>query len=238
MQFQILKFDTKLFGFKVAKILPTKISPVKLRAILNTLRSKKVRLVYWQADSSDKKSQTAAKKLHGFLSSKQVTYLINLKKVTISPTFIDEVKTYQAKKPSPEMKQLAIYIGTLSRFGTDPKIPKKLMKKMYHAWIKNSVNSSAADQVFVIRNKNKVVGMCTLSTKNKRGDIRLLAVAPGCRGKKFGTKLIQTAENYFIKKNYSKLQVVTQESNIAACKLYKKCGFHIESINNFYHFWL
>lgn len=238
MQCQILKFDTKLFGFKVAKILPKKLSLTKLKPILHKLHSEKVHLVYWQADGTDKKSQQAARKLKGFLSCKQVTFLTDLKKPLNTQKSPSQVKTYRAQKPTEAMKQLAIYIGSRSRFGTDPKIPKKLMQKMYFAWIKNSVKGPAADKVLVIKHKRKVAGMITLSTKNKRGDIRLLAVATNFRGKKIGSKLVEAAKNYFTNKGFSKLQVVTQKTNIAACHLYKKCGFHQEKVDNFYHFWL
>ncbi|MDR1057285.1 MAG: GNAT family N-acetyltransferase [Coxiellaceae bacterium] len=237
MEYQILQFDTKLFGFKVAKILPSKLLLTKLKSILDKLRAQQIRLVYWQADGANKLSQKAIRNFQGLLSCKPVTYAINLNKSMASQTS-PEVKIYRSKKPTPEMQQLAVAISTLSRFGIDPKMPKKLMQKMYQTWLKNSVNNIAADQVLVIKNKHKVAGMITLSTKKKRGDIRLLAVASSCRGKKFGTKLVQAAKNYFIKKGFSKLQVVTQKSNIPACHLYKKCGFSIESIDNFYHFWL
>ena len=133
---------------------------------------------------------------------------------------------------------MAIQIGIHSRFGVDPKISKKTFHKLYHTWIKNSVRGTAADKVFVIREKNKIVGMITLISKNGRGDIRLVAVDAKCRGKKLGTSLIYAALKYFIKKDYTKAQVVTQKSNVPACHLYEKCGFHREKIDNFYHFWL
>ncbi len=237
-QFQLLKFDTKIFGFKVAKILPDKLPLAKLRDILTELKNQKVRLVFWQSKSSDQKSQKAAKKLGGFLSSEQVTYLLNLKKLASLPKTAAKIEIYRAKTPSASMKQLAVSIGALSRFGTDPKIPKKIFHRLYHAWIKNSVTGAAADRVLVVRDKNKIIGMVTLSSKNGRGDIRLIAVDSKCRGKKLGTKLAYAALKYFIKKGYAKAQVVTQKANLPACHLYKKCGFRLEKIDNFYHFWL
>ena len=238
MKHNLLKLDTKLFGFKVAKILTPKLSLKNLQLILDKLKKQNVRLVYWPSDSADKISQKAAIKLKGFLSSEQITYLINLKKITPPSDFISEVKVYRAKTPNTELKQLAIQAGTYSRFRTDHKLPKKLFYKLYNTWIKNSVNGSVATRVIVIRYKNKIIAMATLGTKNKRGDIGLLAVNKKFRGKNFGTKLIYAAQKYFIEEGYSKAQVVTQKANIAACRLYKKCGFHQEKTENFYHFWL
>ncbi len=237
-QFQLLDFDTKIFGFKVARILPATLSLKELRTNLNELKNQGVRLVFWQSASSDKQSQRAAHKLQGFLSSEQVTYLINLKKIVRPLKITAKIEPYRAKLPTPTMKQLAIQIGEHSRFGIDPKIPKKTFHKLYHTWIKNSVKGTAADKVLVVREKNKFVGMITLSAKNGRGDIRLIAVDAKCREKKLGTNLIHAALKYFISKGYTKAQVVTQKANLPACRFYENCGFLQEKIDNFYHFWL
>lgn len=234
-----LKLDSKLFGYKVAKILKPRLATAQLRLILNYLRQQNVCLVYWPSDNADRQSQIAAKKLHGFLSSEQITYLINLKKKNLRlPPIAADIKTYQAATPTPELKQLAIQAGNYSRFNLDPKISKKLFHKLYNTWIKNSANKKIADKIIIIKNRKKIIAMTTLGTKNKRGDIGLLAVNENFRGKKLGTKLVFAAQNYFKQQGFSQAQVVTQKANILACRLYEKCGFRQEKIENFYHFWL
>lgn len=237
-RFQILDFDSDLFGFKVSKILNAKLTLKELKPLLEKLKSLDIRLVYWQADGACKTSKTAASKLNGFLASEQVTFLTDLKKLDPTPKKSREIKTYKKKIPTKEMKDLAVQIGAISRFGVDPKIPKKLFKKLYHTWIKNSANNTVADKVYITENNNKVTGLITLTKKNKRGDIGLLAVDKNSQGKNLGTKLVKAAQKYFLDKGFSKAQVVTQKANIPACRLYEKCGFHVEKIDNFYHFWL
>lgn len=242
MYFQLLEFDTKLFGFKVAKILAPKISLEKLQTILDKLHKQNVRLVYWPSDSTDEVSQQAAKKLGGFLGSEHITYLINLK--TLGPSLLatSEIEVYENKMKSKdnniELEQLAIQAGTYSHFNTDPNFPRELFLKLYHTWIENAINGIVANRVIVACRENKVVAMATLGTKNGRGDIGLLAVNSSCRGKKLGTGLVLAAQAYFIELGFSYAQVVTQKANISACGLYEKCGFHQEKIENFYHFWL
>jgi len=92
--------------------------------------------------------------------------------------------------------------------------------------------------VLVCYQQQKLAAMITLGTKNDRGDIGLLAVAPDFRGKGIAADLVYTAQHYFKNKNINKLQVVTQKDNIAACRLYEKCGFAIEKTETFFHFWL
>lgn len=281
MNAQILEFDTNLAGFKVAKILPSRLSEFALGNLLNELRQQDVRLVYWLADSDDFVSNQAAINNHGFLASKHVTYLIDLasldpaelteKKPSLRAIFAKQskkalkklncrevvestvitafhnndddeekypVEFYQDKQVSPELEQLAFEPGNYSHFKMDPKFPQELFFKIYHEWIKNSVNKSIASNIIVIKNHDKVVAMTTLGTKNNRGDIGLLAVDTNFRDKNFGTKIVTAAQLYFISQGLELAQVVTQATNTPARHLYEKCGFKPERFDNFYHFWL
>ena len=78
MKAQILEFDTNLAGFKVAKILPSKLDELALINLLAELKQQNTRLVYWLADSNDVASNQAAINNHGLLASQHVTYLIDL----------------------------------------------------------------------------------------------------------------------------------------------------------------
>lgn len=246
MNYTLLEFDTKLFGFKVAKLLSPQLSLVELRTTLNELNKQSIRLVYWLSDSTDEKSQRAAKNLGGFLGSEHITYLLDLKTLTPPPLVASEVEVYEhtpksdakSKPVDLELGQLAVLAGTYSHFSTDPNFPRELFLKLYQVWIENSVNGLIANKVLVIRHNNKIVGMITLGTKNNRGDIGLLAVNANFRGKNFGAKLVRAAQAYFIEAGFSQAQVITQKANVPACHLYEKCNFHQEKIENFYHFWL
>lgn len=234
LPFNLLKFDTTLFGFGVAKILAPKLDTIELQTILKTLQQQDVRLVYWPASQV---SQQAAQQLKGILCSNQVTYLLDLQSFA-RPIIAPEVATYQEPTPTIELEQLAMLAGTYSRFKVDPKFPHELFVKLYRAWIANSVNGTIAKRVMVIRHNNKIVGMITLGTKNARGDIGLLAVNPEFRNQHFGTKLVHAAQAYFLQSDHKLAQVVTQQTNVLACRLYERCGFHQEKTELFYHFWL
>ncbi len=236
MQYEILNFDSEIFGFKVAKILPKKLELASLKAILHDLTVQQVRLVYWQVDGGCKESNQAAAQLHGFLACKQVTYYLKLTKNHL-PAQAHYIFSYQDKVPTKDMEDLAIKIGEKSRFGQDPRIPRDGFYRMYHLWIKNSVNHSVASEVLVA-GANKIIGMITLRNKNGRGDIGLLAVDDQHRGQGIASALLTAAKHYFINHGYQDLQVVTQQSNFSACALYEKNGFSCEQIDSFYHFWL
>jgi dTDP-4-amino-4,6-dideoxy-D-galactose acyltransferase len=197
-----------------------------------------VHLVYWPSDSKDEESQIAARKLQGFLCSKQVTYVADLKNLPRKIESSEEVETYAEKIPNLDLETLAFAAGTYSHFKIDPKFPTHLFYKLYKTWIANSTSGEIANAVLVVRRKEQIVGMITLGKKNGRGDIGLLAVSPDYRGQNIGTHLVQAAQVNFRRAGLQVSQVVTQTANKPACNLYENCGYQIEKIENFYHFWL
>ena len=70
------------------------------------------------------------------------------------------------------------------------------------------------------------------------GDELRIAVDENYRGKGLGAGLVRSANAWFLKQGYFVAQVVTQGRNLAACKLYENCGYSLEKIENYYHFWL
>lgn len=251
MDTQILAFDTQLAGFKVAKILPTRLTASALSNLLTELKQQDVRLVYWLADSDDYAANQAAIAHHGVLASQHITYLVEL--LSLNPEHLialapplsttptpasHQVTLYQDDQVSYELEQLAFAAGGYSHFQMDANFPHELFIKIYQEWIKNSVNKSYARDVIVIKKAEQVIAMATLGVKNDRGDIGLLAVDAKFRGKNLGTKIVAAAEWYFITQGFTLAQVVTQVANLPARRLYEKCGFKPEKCENFYHFWL
>jgi dTDP-4-amino-4,6-dideoxy-D-galactose acyltransferase len=80
--------------------------------------------------------------------------------------------------------------------------------------------------------------MVTLDEENGRGNIGLIAVGRNYRGKEYGQKLVRASQRWFISHEYNHGQVVTQRQNLPACNLFSKCGYSIEKVEYFYHFWL
>lgn len=234
----ILDFDTNLFGFKVAKILEQNLSPIGLQKILIELSSLDVTLVYWQIESSNILSNTSAKQHNGFLGSQQVLYSIDLSQLKVEDLMTDNIKQYTELNVTNELEELALHAGNYSHFKADPRFPNNLFNKLYFAWIENSLNGKMADVVLIAQHDDHLTGFITAGKKDGRGDIGLLAVNENFRGNRLGTKLVHSAQKYWLERGLKKAQVITQKINQPACNLYEKCGFTVEKLNNFYHFWL
>lgn len=234
----ILEFDSEIFGFKVAKLVPDRLDQASLATALELLKAQGVKLVYWAADSTDSISLQAANTYQGFLADKKTTYVIDFDHLADYPPPEWDVLTYPNAEPDTALVNLALESGLYSRFKTDPRIGDTNFKEIYTRWIRNSTQRQIAKTVLVVKDANHIIGMVTLGEKHGRGDIGLLAVAEGSRGKQLGLHLVRAAQNYFIREGYRIGQVVTQLENKPACRLYEKCGYHIEKIEYFYHFWL
>ena len=237
MEYQILDWDSDLFGVKVARIADPSLPTEKLTDLLSVLKQQCVKLVYWS--SGRECDDDEAKRLCGHLVDTKTTFAMDFRSLNLDDfNSIDIVEAYSQSMPIADIEDLAIQSGEYSRFAVDPNLPREKYLALYKIWINRSLDKEIASEVLVIQEAGRVVGMVTLGEKNRRGDIGLIAVGTSYRGKKYGYKLVRAAQRWFVKNGYIFGQVVTQGMNIPACNLYKKCGYSIEKIEYIYHFWL
>lgn len=237
MQYRVLDWDTKFFGFKIAEINQSQQGSRELEKILSTLKKQKIRLVYWVSDLVCE--DVILKTYGGKLVDEKITFVIDFSdKNSGDFTVSKNVEPYVDSMSLAALENLAIQSGEYSRFAVDPNIPRKQFIDMYKTWIWKSLRKELADEVFVLQDTDRIAGMVTLGEKNKRGDIGLIAVDSASRNKNFGQTLVRAAQNWFMVNNYQFGQVVTQGQNTAACNLYKKCGYTVEKTEYSYHFWL
>ncbi len=237
--FQLLNVDSEIFGFPVAKILPNTLSQRELEQVISRLKKENVRLAFWASNPNDRESQQAARLCHGFLADKKVTFVMDIGHLPERPADMNwAIEEYADARPCAELENLAIQVGRNSRFGADPRISEDTLIDLYTLWIRNSVNKQLADAVFVVRQSGRVVGMVTVGEKDGRGNIGLFAVDPALRRKNLGGSLVCAAQEWARRKGFRFAQVVTQGKNVAACRLYRKCGYQVDKVEFFYHFWI
>lgn len=233
MDYQVLEWDSSLLEKKVAKVSYNIKSADKLHNVLLLMRKKGVVLAYYE--SKKRIPLKLEQYFNGKLVDIKTTFITNLINNKLS---YENIKPYESSINIYDMERLSIQSGIYSRFNMDPDFPKDKYIKLYTTWIKKSISKELAKEVLTLLDDNIVIGMITLGEQNKRGDIGLIAVDNNHRGKGYGKSLITAAHNWFINHGYKTGQVITQERNISACKLYTKCGYHIENKSYFYHFWL
>jgi ribosomal protein S18 acetylase RimI-like enzyme len=82
-----------------------------------------------------------------------------------------------------------------------------------------------------------VVGMTTVSEAEALGRIGLIAVLENFQGRGVGSLLMGTAHRWMIGRGAKQATVVTQLANVPACKLYERLGYHLVTVQHYYHFW-
>lgn len=135
------------------------------------------------------------------------------------------------------LQSLAFQSGAFSRFQTDPLFEPEMFKKLYLTWLEKSLTGQMADQVLLYREGTQVVGFITAVIKEDMGEIGLIAVDHGSRGKSIGSQLIQGALHFFSTRHIQQVSVTTQLKNTGACRFYEKEGFQRKHITHIYHFW-
>lgn len=156
----------------------------------------------------------------------------------VEKSFIADQQVFlNNRELTPDLLQLTYESGHLSRFKRDPNFSEENFKKLYKAWIINSLKGDMADVVFVTKNKNKITGFVTVSISEKFGTVGLIAVSPKMRGMGLGKKLIERASNFCLEQNVNELRIPTQEENLKAINFYKKLGFKEISRKYIYHYW-
>jgi ribosomal protein S18 acetylase RimI-like enzyme len=80
--------------------------------------------------------------------------------------------------------------------------------------------------------------MITLTMKDGVGSIDLLAVLEGCRGQGLAHALGAAGHVWMRQNGATRSRVVTQLENSAACRFYRRVGYDLETVKDYYHFWV
>ncbi|GAB3852554.1 hypothetical protein GCM10028822_20410 [Hymenobacter terrigena] len=233
---QLLDWDSRFFGFGVARILCETPTADEVRTALAMCRAAGTRLVYWHVPYHDLAAHQLAEQHNAWLADRKVTFAMVLGAVEAAPLDADIVPITVL---TPQLESLAWQSGEYSRFALDKRLPADAFRKLYSQWLRNSLNGNIARAVFTLTNTaGKELGLLTLGEKNGRADIGLLAVDEQARGQRVGKRLVAEARRWAIGAGYTELQVVTQRANVVACDFYESCGFAIGHEEHLYHLWL
>jgi ribosomal protein S18 acetylase RimI-like enzyme len=138
-----------------------------------------------------------------------------------------------ASRISAPLEALAYASGVYSRFALDSRL-SPFFRPMYQKWLEKDF---ANGKVFVWPNDVHPKGMATISVREGRGVIGLVAVAEQSRGKGIASALMRTVDNWLLSQGVCECEVVTQGENLAAQALYRKAGFSCCEQTDVWHVW-
>lgn len=232
---QRLDWDSHFFGFGVGRCNAPFGNAATLSEALGRSAHEGLRLIYGMSPGDDAESASTAKECQGLLVDDKLTFEIALQptsELTLPPDAGSDACSRR------QLRVLAWQSAEYSRFRIDPAMPHGAWRKLYSAWIYNSLNGQIADAVMVVPDSNgRLLGMVSVAHRQQYGQIGLLAVHPESRGRGLGRRLVMAAMARSASAGCTHLQVVTQGANDTACALYRACGMHIAAHQRIHHFW-
>lgn len=241
-----LPWDSEHFEILIGRISPPELTDQELEKVLSYTKRKGFDLVYWATRPECNLPATILTEFSGMLVSRKVTFQRNFMSVpisdfvgTLSRTF--QIVEYTQSPATEQLLSLAVQSGIYSRFNVDPCIPKEKFESLFHIWMNRSVVHDLADVVFVAVHPSSIhqyLGVITASVEHGIGKIGLISVLPPYQGQGVGSLLMNAVHQWMHCHDINETVVVTQQANLAACNLYTRLGYQLESLQNFYHFWV
>jgi dTDP-4-amino-4,6-dideoxy-D-galactose acyltransferase len=229
-----LEWDSKFFGYPVARIIFDGKEFNHAEYVLQQLISEKIRLTYLFVPESETKLGCWIENIGGIPVDKKVVFHKTTEK---QMQFSNNIVEFRRTDINKDLINLVLQAGEYSRFHSDVNFSNGEYEKLYIEWLTKSLNKELALKTFVAMKNTDFIGITTLGEKLKTAEIGLVAVDEKFRGQRIGSDLIRFADNAAKDIGYNEIKVVTQLKNKQACRLYEKCNFKIESITNVYHFW-
>lgn len=95
---------------------------------------------------------------------------------------------------------------------------------MTHRYIAEALKDSDS-LLYILLKEGKIIGVCTVDVSGNSNYLYGLAIAEAYRGQGYGSCLVKSVVNQLIAQNDEAFQIVVEDSNIGAKRLYENIGF-------------
>jgi dTDP-4-amino-4,6-dideoxy-D-galactose acyltransferase len=234
---RVLDWDSRFFGFRVARVLVRSLDPESLVAIRRWCESEAIRCLYFLAGSSDMPSVRLAAADGYDLVDLRVTLEAALDgRVPAAPP--EQVRIEPAQSADLDaLRAIARTSHRDSRFYADPRFDRDRCDRLYETWIEKSLRDTAG-VVLVPRCDGDVAGyLACRAADDGAGEFTLVAVAAAFQRQRLGHALVRAGLEWLGRRGLTNVRVVTQGRNVAAQRLYQSCGFVTRCVELWYHRW-
>lgn len=122
-----------------------------------------------------------------------------------------------------------------TRFYADPNFADERCDDLYETWIRRSCEGWA--DAVLVAGEAEPVGYVSLHMRGDSGSIGLIGVDALARGRGVGEALVRGAVDWCAAEGLARCTVVTQGRNVAAQRLFQRCGFRTSSLGLWFHKW-
>jgi dTDP-4-amino-4,6-dideoxy-D-galactose acyltransferase len=238
---EALSWDTKFWGFPVARVRGHTLTPDRVASIDRWCQERAIACLYFLATFDDPLTVRCAEDGQFRLVDARVTFKIVPELVTAPAEWHDIAGITIRPVVESDIDRLQHLAGESflqTRFHFDVHFPRLKARQLYERWFAESCRGYA-DQVFVAETEGAPVGFitCHLPVGEQPAQLRLIAVAPQLRNRGIGRALRQHALDWFARRDVLLVTTVTQGRNLAMQVLNQRCGFDSLSFQLWYHKW-
>lgn len=233
---QYLDWDSAFFARRIGSIRESRLRPETLVEIEGWCGTHRIDCLYFLADLADPETIQLAEERSFHLVDIRLTLGIKLPS-SLSPGSASSGIRLGRAEDIPTLRSIARTNHRDSRFYFDPNFPRESCDRLYETWIEKSCRGFA-DVVFVPELCGKPAGYISCHMRpNRSGQIGLVGLSQEARGKGLGRELVKASLFWFESTGANQITVVTQGRNVAAQRLYQRCGFSTQSVQLWYHRW-
>jgi ribosomal protein S18 acetylase RimI-like enzyme len=232
---ELLPWDTEFFGVRIARAHGDVLTPRIASGIDEWCAAQKIDCLYFLARSDDPETVKLAESRGYHLADVRITFeTANMDRQSVEGC---AVRASRADDLA-ELKRIARSSHTDTRFFFDDHFPRHRAEALYEAWIQFSMEGFA-EAVLVSDEGGHPTGYvtCHLPVGSDKGSIGLIAVDGAHHNRGVGRALVDSAVEWFSKRGTKRVSVVTQGRNLAAQRLYTRCGFLPRRLDLYYHRW-
>jgi len=233
---ELLPWDTEFFGATVARVRRVPLSERDLAEIDAWCTAQRVDCLQLLADASQPGIGHLATRGGFEFVDIRLDFEVSIERDVEGMNSGDALPAYETDLPA--AIAIASQVHVDSRFMRDPRFAPH-GPALFAAWIRRDFKRDRGD-LLVAKLDGRVVGYCSCFVEDPDrglGRISLVGVDPQCAGQGYGRRLTQSALAWCRERDCSRVEVVTQGSNIAAQRLYQSLGFRSLRCQLWFHRW-
>lgn len=236
---EFLPWDSAHFGLRIARAAFRRVDSSSCKDLLAACQIENINCLYFLADASDQDTIFALQSNAFDFVDIRLTLSAEYSKM---PSANQPADIHFRLGEERDLDQLLPIAGAgfrQSRFYVDRRFSNSSASQMYQIWLGKSITNASGDAVIVAEHNGTAVGFvsCHLHKPEGEGNIGLVGVAEAARGLGCASGMIQCAAGWFSRQSLDRLNVVTQGRNVAAQRLYQRCGFRTRSVELWFHKW-
>lgn len=233
---EYLAWDSEFFALRIGRV-AARLDTETVHEVRTWRASHAVDCLYLLCDSTDGTATRTAERDGFHLVDVRVNLVHEL-----GPTVLD-ARGSGIVRPSratdrDALRAIARVSHHDSRFYQDGHFPTDRCDALYETWIEKSCGGRSDVVLVPTTSGNDAVGYVTCErSPDGEGRIGLFAIAARDQRQGLGQALIHHALHWFATRGATRVTVATQGRNVPALRLYERCGFVLESVQFWYHWW-